>query len=300
MIRKILSLTVLVSLPVVASADYLVELDTSFGVGELSIDDDFSGEESYDTELFGGAGTVFFKKVSTAAVPVREAGFLSKVSSFSVFYSQREGDLDFSTFENELTQVQGRFVFSGANIILGASIFDGSGKLGTDTSREGVGVQIGKYLSDASALWLSYSDGEYAIERNGSFSDIKTDETAVALVYRNVSNRIAWQVGVGHFERFETLLFREAKGISVEGEVTWYFHQKLGVGVELSSNIYSDVEFSDDASGAVFSPKISYDMTENFGIYANIRSEFVILEDDDGDEFDISDVSYSFGATVRF
>ncbi len=294
-------------------ADYMFEVDGSLGSGEITEDSDYSYDEDHDTEATNFSAQVYFGKVSSNGVPIREAGFLSKKSS--VILSRNEETLErdgfFRDFEISRTELRlsGRFVLPNPNIILGLGYFQGeidfSGYDNYDLS--GYSADIGLYVSDSSAILLSYETAEI---EDDYYSDI--DESTIKATYKHVaqlgsSSHLAWQVEIERAEEYD-LLYREGDRSSIGGSVVWYLNPKLSFGAGLRIDFH-DLSYygyygdSVDATGAVFTPRVSYDINENIGFYAKIRSEVMIIEDDgyyDDEDADISDFSTTVGITARF
>lgn len=307
MYKRLLIAGLISVLPLGVSADFQFELDGGFGSGELSFEYEdsyfYNDDEDFDTKTISLSGKAYLESVSSDGVPFREAGFLSKKSSVSV--TRNVYSVEFSSYEVDVTSdvLSGRFV--GSSMILGAGFVQG----GNDYSnyyddfkihRNGFILEVGTYLTDNSAIWLDYEKVDY----DGAWRSSK-GEKIISLNFKKVSqlgenNHLAWYLMAEHFDGRDFIVWN-TKRTSVGGGVKWYFNQKFGVGAGLQVDQYSPEDDS-DANGAVFTPEVSYDFSESFGVYLKIRSEALIIEDDfyDDEDEDVSDVTTVFGITARF
>lgn len=309
MVNRLLLAGLLSVASVSVCADYMFELDGSLASGEIM--GDSGSEYDHDTEATNFSGQIYFGKVSSNDVPIREAGFLSKKSS--VILSRNEEAVELYRFLSRNSEVSrtemklvGRFVLPSSNIILGVGYVYGDitsfGNNVTDIS--GYSADIGFYVSDTSALWLSYENTGLDF---GVFGLSDFDESVVKATYKRVnqlgsSSHLSWQVEIERAEEYN-LHYGKADRNSIGGSIVWSLNPKLslGAGLRLDSLDIRNYEYSEDATGAVFTPRVSYDINENIGFYVKVRSEVIIIEDGyDDDEADVSNLSTSIGITVRF
>ncbi len=311
MINRLLLAGLISVASVGACADYMFEVDGNLSFGEITEDSDYGYEDEFDTEATDFSAKIFFGKVSSNDVPIREAGFLSKKSSVSLSRNKKAVDFDdyccgnteVSRTERRLT---GRFVLPNPNIILGLSYVQGDidlfGYENSDIS--GYSADVGFYISDNSALWLSYENVDLDFDY---FSYRDLGESTIKATYKRVSqigssNHLSWSVEVERTEEFD-LAYGDSDRNSIGGSVVWYLNPKLsfGAGLRLDSRDLRYYGDSADATGAVFTPRASYDINENIGFYVKVRSEVMIIEDDYyGEDTDISDLSTTIGITARF
>lgn len=308
MINRLLIAGLLSVSSVGVCADYMFEVDGNFSFGEITEDPDYGSEDEFDTDATDFSAKIFFGKVSLNDVPIREAGFLSKKSSVSLSRNNKVVDLDdFCCGNTEISRTEvrlsGRFVLPNPNIIMGLGYVQGDidffGYKNSDIS--GYSADIGFYISDNSALWLSYENVEIDFDLF-SFRDF--DGSTIKATYKRVSqigssNHLSWKVEIERTEEY-----RFSHGVtdrnSIGGSVVWFLNSKLsfGAGMRLDSH---DLSYYGDATGAVFTPRVSYDINENFGFYVKVRSEAIIVDDDySGDDTDISEFSTTMGITARF
>ncbi|MFL0805234.1 MAG: hypothetical protein K6L81_16090 [Agarilytica sp.] len=304
MIRKILSTAVLFSLPVIATADYMVELDLNLSQGEVTYElDGFSGEEDTDTEGVNFSGQVYLGGVSTDGVPIREAGFLSKKSSVGALYGTSKEEFSSSDYEVDSMILFGQYVSSRTDFIIGGGLVEYEitrdyfgGELTAD--QHSYVITAGRYVGDKSAFMLSVAKTEMD---EADYSDMSLSGSFKKVHDLGSENYFSWAARFSYIDGVRSFTFDDdGRTLSVGGELVWYIQRKLGLGMDLRLDLFSGLDRVDSAATALFSPKISYDFSEKFGLSANIRSEATVIEFDDDGDYEVSDVSYTVGATVRF
>jgi len=286
--------------PIAVNADFLVEFDAGYSFGEITYDPDDSFEETDDYNRYHLDGEIYIGTVDTSNAPFQEAGFLSKKSSVSLSLDRVAYDEEFGgQYDIDSETISGRFVIPGPNIILMASLI--SEERGDDNKNDanGVGFGIGFYTGDRGALSFEHEKREYEYD---TFSD--DTETTSRLSYKYVAGsglrRVAFTV-FGERYRYEDTFFSSVSDISsLGGSVKIYVNQRLSIGAGLQLDFY-DFSDGDDGFGAIFTPQVTYDFTERFGLYANIHSEAAVYDiDDDDDEVDITTRYFNIGAKIRF
>ena len=294
MCKSLLSACLFV-VPVVAHADFTVEVDGNLGFGTLTYDSDL-GDSDYDIETAAFAARAYLGRVNSDNYPFREAGFLSKKSSISLKRSTYQEEDTPKDIERNITELSARVVLPNPNFILGAGVVRGdyNPSFGNNLDRDGYSVQLGAYVSDWGAFWIEHREAE--IEFASPF-----DETETSFVFKQINKigrvgHLVWMVKAGKSE--ELSIIGQSDKRSVGGNVKWYFNQKFGVGGGLQLDFY-DAQILGDAVGAVFMPEISYDFNENIGLFANLRSE-AIIPDDSPTDLEVSNVLSVFGVTARF
>mgnify|MGYP000020562145 CR=1 FL=1 len=285
-------------------ADYLVDLqlELSSSSGEFEYDD--SRFDDLDTESNGSdiSGTVFFSRVSTENTPIREAAFLSHNSSVTVGRSALETDFEYRwgdvTDKTNEIGVSGRFVIPGPSIILIAGLSEGENKFGSGTDRDVDSYQLGGgwYITDQSALTLTYTESEYEPQRSNAKLE---DSEWFDVNYRQVmklgsSQHLAFHVTVGTFD--DGYGYDE---VSVGGGVVWYLSNQFGLGVSVLSS--SGDRDNYEESSFELTPYISYDFSENFGIYGELNILGREIDSDfAGDDIEYAEAGITFGANARF
>ncbi len=298
MLKKIFVAISILSVSLSTYADFLVELDAGYGSGEYTTDSDVGPKFTDDISRYNLDGKIYFGLVDTDSTPFQEAGFLSKKSSVSV-------SLDSLTYDQELggdyeiseNTIAGRFVIPGPNLILMASLVDGEEDYENFNSKKnGYGFGIGFYTGNNGALTI-------AIEKlDVEFSSPPDDkETTSRINYKHVAGsgscRVAFEVFGEYYSYEDNYLDTEGNRFSVGGNIMFYINQKLSVGAGLQLD-FLDFDF-EDGVGAIFTPQVNFDITEKFGIYANIHSEAISYDDDVDDAIDVTSRYINIGARVR-
>ena len=155
--KKLLLAAVIGGLSTAAAADYRAELTADYS--NVDSDENRSyADVTYEETVFQFTGTLFFDSVSTDAVPVDEAGFLSKSSgvSFSNMVTQDtyKRKSTYSGYDNEYrdhyrqTGIGFRGVFGSGifNIDFLQSYYDG------ESGAKLISIGGGAYLTDSAAL----------------------------------------------------------------------------------------------------------------------------------------------------
>lgn len=300
MFNKYLLTSFLALTPIAVNADFLVELDAGYSFGEITSDPDDSFEETDDYSRYHLDGEIYIGTVDTSSAPFQEAGFLSKKSSVSLSLDRVTYDEEFvGDYDIDSETISGRFVIPGPNIILMASLINEERGYDNKNDANGVGFGIGFYTGDRGALSFEHEKREYEYD---TFPD--DTQTISRLSYKYVAGsglrRVAFTV-FGERYRYEDTFFNsENDRVSLGGGVKVYVNQRLSVGAGLQLDFY-DFPDGDDGVGAVFTPQISYDITETVGFYANIHSEAAVYDiDDDDSEVDLTTRYFNVGAKIRF
>lgn len=297
-----------------AMANFTVEGDVSLGFGyaEAEVDSNrssYSADAEIDTSTRALKGQAYFGRVTTADVPFREAGFLSKLSSVYLDVSRRKTETEYdddydSEYEVKTKRLGIRGVIPGPNLILGG--FKGTEDFdGTDFDL--LGVSIGFYIGDGGALTFEYSTREYEESYYDYFDgyvDDESSEKSVVVNYKQVSsmgerNHFAFwgQIGIDRYDSEYDGDSNDGNGYTIEGGITWYKGQKLGFGASI---LYM---YQDSDSGEVllskFSPALTYDFVENVGLKVQLTSMYQLAEYDFAD-IETTGIELSAGLTVRF
>lgn len=290
-----------------ADADHMFEFDGGLGFGEITYKHDnrfFDSSSDYDTQTSYFSGKIYIGSVSSDGSPFREAGFLSKTSyilfdrnTYSVDY-QTAGNLDLSS-----TSLSGHYISPNSSIIFGGGIINAERDYGSTgrLDRNGYIIDLGIYTSEDSSAWLSYKKIHYDV----SGLSRSLDEKTISLNFRKVSqltegNHLAWRLIL---ESFDGLDFKAGylRRASLGGEITWYINKNIGFGSGFQIAKYSSNFSYSGGFGVIFSPKISYDISENFGLHLKLLSETITLDEKfEGGKKNISELITTLGITVRF
>jgi len=225
----------LTSSSLVFAETYNLEVQPSLGFGSV----DVLGE-SYDLRGYGVTGTAFFEPVSTDNGPYAEAAFLGKASGLTASYyslEERESNEDISTTSIGLTFVgkQSGWFFQGTYL--------------DDDLSDGYDLNVGKYLSDVTAVSVGYM----LVDVDGYDVDGLTVR-AKHLAEMSETGSLAVNVELGYLEA------EGGDNVTLYGGgLTYYANNNLGVGVNLQRMDYDD--YSIDSYGInaeyFFSPTAS-------------------------------------------
>lgn len=302
--KYLLSCIGLASFVSAAQADYLVDINAQLmsASGEYEYDDSFYDDTDIDESATALSATIFFSEVSTAGVPIREAAFLSKNSSvtFSAGSATIEYEDDFGDdeIETDAMGVSGRFVLPGSNIILIAGYSTGEVDYDFgpdfDIDTEALTLGAGWYINDRSSLTLTYTETEF----DYAFFEDETEE--YLLMYHQVQdigskNHLAFSVYAELYDDGDSY-----DAFTFGADIAWYFNRQLGAGVRLESISGEDDDLDYEDYSFEVSPFISYDFSDNFGLYGEFNLIAGEIDSDDGDDADFASAGITIGANARF
>lgn len=279
-------------------ADYIADVQLSLGAGYGEYDVEMSDDIEVDTSYDELAATIYLGRVSTDAVPIREAAFLSHRSSIGVYRQSAEVEYDFGYGYPELTVkssdkgIVGRFVIAGPDLILMAGLTRGD--YDSEVDLDGRLLGLGIYLDQRTALTLQYTVVEAELKRNPSVD--LDDEKTIELAFKRTQptgskGYLAYRVEFSTYDDGD-----DYDSTTFGGGVTWYPMPKFGFGVNLSLSSGSGDGYDD--SEATVSPHISFDFNENVGFFAELDS--TAGEYDGGSDEEFSFVGLTTGLNVRF
>ena len=255
-----------------AQADYVAEVGADVQTSSTKITADYNPDVTDDGNLDHEYGLVYLGRVETAGVPMREAGFLSRLSVIQLSQLNATDKLKVGgysvgdTYKTTQSLLTTRFVISGTDVILGFEVGTQRQKDLYDTDIRG--VQIGKYLDPDSALTLSYELNKVQPKQLSS-ADALSEKT-VTLAYHQVDmssqeQQTAFDLFARHFDNDNGF-----KKTELSGGVTFYPSLDFGLGGHLLLGTGSDGIY-DYTSGAV-SADVSYEVSDNLGLFARLQS----------------------------
>lgn len=282
-------------------ADFNGEISGEIGFGRTDGEIDFGSSESdfeYDADELNFLADFYFQRVSTENVPIREAGFLSKYSSLRLSreYSEIKPQ-ERRTLKTMMLEVGGRVVIPDTPVILGLGFLEGEFVSGSfEEDIDGFFFSVGRYLFNNGALIFSYKALE--AEEDGD----KEKAKYFTVEYKQVNH-----LGRNKFLAFDAHIQQQDISSSDDsfdvlefgGGVIFYPLKKLGVGASLTTEVVDESGYENVT--AVFSPKITYDVNNNFGFQASLESlagstEYPL----DGEEVEVTGLTFKVGATGRF
>lgn len=288
----------------VADADYITELELR--LQNTNTDYQENIEEKADEILVDA--TVYFSPVTTENVPLVEAGFLSRQSSMGISYVDTDTDTDFK-YEEPFAQrnvsesskgkyLSGRFVVTESDLILGVEIgqvdknYETTGTL-YDSTTDIIGLSIGWYLTDVSALTFRLGEAQAKTEYRYLFLDYSEnteEETdSISVDYKHVfslygGRYVSINSGILLLE-VSGDWFDSYKGILESASVDWYLHQRFSIGCDLK---YANYDFDNtsysDVKDIFYSVNTRYYFNEKVGLSASLGRNRA--SDDDGTIYD--------------
>lgn len=195
----------------------------------------FSDTTDYDG--FAVSGELFLAPVSCDAGPLKEAAFLSRVSSIGGAYTsiETDDDLEIDAWDLFGRIIINRWVFEGdvQRVDEESDFFD----FQVDTLR----LAVGRYLADATQVLVGYETGDYEdfVETERLTVDIKH----VASLENGQSYTVQALLG---YLTADTEFGEDDDGFDIQLLGDWYFNNQFSVGTEL--------DFADrDSTGSLFS-----------------------------------------------
>jgi hypothetical protein len=258
-----------------AANDYRFQIDADYAANEVN--------KEVDTEVAALAGTFYLAPVDDSVGPKAEAAFLNQSSSISLGYGRSNlevgaGGIDPGFTVNldedgDVWALGGRFV-TGNGIILEADYT--AVEIDKVIDSETLGVGIGYYLNDTSAVTLGYVHSE-----EDTFG-LEDDIWSVG--YKTLLND---SINLeAEFDYSDPKFGKKAYGLT--GAADYYLNENASIGGVLGY-VSSDDDF---AKAWVYGVRGEYFFTSNIAINAG----YTVSAPDKGDDNSI----WSIGLTGRF
>ncbi|MBV1883188.1 MAG: hypothetical protein KUG82_16230 [Pseudomonadales bacterium] len=162
-------------------------------VATTTTDTDFSSSNTLSSDGKAIGGEFYFKPITPSSMPFAEAGFLSQSSSLNFITAKSDGDLSLDT---EIKNIGLTHIISESGSIFGLERDDSDVSFAFDgqsfkISTEETSFTYGKYLSDTSAIVLTYTDVDMLETEDFLFSgtsfSFRSNAKIYNLAYRSVS-----------------------------------------------------------------------------------------------------------------
>ena len=205
-------------------------------------------KEDADTstdKIIGLSAEIYFSLVNTENKPLAQAAFLDKSSSVIVGYIKGERELqnaNVNSIDTNGPLIEINYITDTDAFILGALYFKQD--LDTDPvlvkgDSKTIGITIGKYLNDSSAVKFSYASSDIEVR-----NFVSTQASSEEIDYYELSYKTVQSLGTTSYFSFSTgIELRKAESASVKednhelaflGE--YYFNRMTSLGVAASFN----------------------------------------------------------------
>ena len=165
---------------------YNVELIGSYG--QLETDD-----TTIKTKIAAVSAEIYFDEIDSTGRPLAFAAFLNKKTSLSLFYSKADTDFELNntveTSEVTGTGIGFNYISEEDNYIFGLiySSSDTTYNEDRDVAESSlVGINIGKYISDSSAIEFVYTQSTTDLIGNTFIANAETTTDVARLSYENL------------------------------------------------------------------------------------------------------------------
>ncbi|MEM6710037.1 MAG: hypothetical protein AAF648_14750 [Pseudomonadota bacterium] len=213
-------------------------------------------DDTVDYDGFVVSGEVFLAPVSCDSGPLKEAAFLSQVSSIGGAYGQIEDDGD---VETDILNAFARIV-ANSWVVEGELVRNDIDAEFADSEVDYVRIAGGRYLADATQLLFSYENTDFDIAEADRYAvDIKH----VAQLENGMSYTVDALVG---FVQTDTIFGQDDDGFDLALMGDWYFNNQFSVGAE--------IEFADrDSVGSLvnYTLNATYFFTEKILVSATYQ-----------------------------
>ncbi len=282
--KKLLLMSAMLSASAVA--DYQVELEAGLGHTESYESYGYGSRPYLDGyRSWGVAGTYYLAPVATQAVPLSDAGFLSKSSSVAVALMRQDPeDIETTTVDLEAIWVSPQGFFAGISYY---DYEDDYGESSTFTDA-GPGILLGTYLGDTSAVRLHYEKTEFDSKAPG-YRRSEPDREKYTLAYKNV----VMVDGRAH-SSIEVELAKSNYAVELDTSLGWYLGNNFKYGVAVGLSDY-DASVDHRSYGAW----LEYFIVENLAIAADFTVAKYFVSDVDG-IFRLDEKSFFLSGKYRF
>ncbi|MCR9104529.1 MAG: putative porin [Gammaproteobacteria bacterium] len=235
-----------------------------------------AGISGSDVEGFDLGISYFFQPVDDSKGPYREAAFIDRASSVTVFGS--DGEVDNSA-DTEEYGIDVRYITAGSGWIIDAAYARSEASVGGfDAEVDAYGLTVGKYIAENTTLEIGYA---YAEDDSGAELDNYGIEIQHLMNWEDSGLKLGG--GYVYSETDDGGNDRDTYFV----EATWYPCKNLGIGGGYS---LADGEFGDTD---IYSIGAEYFITEHAAVSLSYLSEEV-------DDTDLESDVYRVGVNFRF
>lgn len=266
----------LCSLPVLAWADYSVELNVT-GIHQ------YLGEgTSFDSMRY--QGSLYLPSVSTEEVPLKEAAFLARASSLTIEHedSELETPVNGSDIKTDSDYLQLGYQGIYGNYIVGA--FYGEGEDNKVDFKQ-YGIEGGLYINDRTSLTLSISRDDID-QSPETYEEYKINLRSVVQNYEGNDIAGRFSAGVSESAIASTI-------VEFGGEFDYFFTRAFSIGGGFDLNIPN----GDVSTQHIYTFKTDYFITENIAVGAKFSLTKFQAKENDVDDPDFE--TYAVTLTGR-
>lgn len=272
-----------------AMADYQVEME--IGVSHTELEENYQPyfgrfREGYET--FSAGGTYYFSPVSTEAVPLSDAAFVARASNLKVRATSAE------PMESEQLTVDGEATWIFQNgVIVGLNYFRyESDEEDVTFTRAGPGIKGGYYLSETSAVILTYQDT--TLELDSPYSSLYYFEQPDREIYNVMYKNLVMKDGQAKSD-IELALMKDNLLVELGARVGLFLNNNAKVGVAVKLSDY-DIEYiEDDRTLGIWA---EYFPSENLAILVELERETSVSYVDGN--YRLEEMTAGVTAKVRF
>lgn len=258
-----------------AMADYQLELEV--GVRHSEVEERYSPyfdnfREGYET--FIGGGTYYFSPVSTETVPLSDAAFVARASGVSFRATSAE------PMESEQVSMSGEITWVLRNdfiVGLNYSHYE-SDEEDVTLTRAGPGIKGGYYLSETSAVILTYQDT--TLELDSPYSSLYYFEQPDREIYNVMYKNLVMKDGQAKSD-IELTLMKDNFLVELGARVGLFLNNNTKVGVAAK---LSDYDYYGD--GRTLGIWAEYFPSENIAIAIELERETSASYDDGNYRFE--------------